>query len=295
MFTISVLLGICVLGVVFLYAQRPDVRNPERLQVAVTFFPLAEFARNIGGEDVEVLQVVPEGVEPHEYEPTSQDIQRILSSDIILVNGGGVDVWAEDLARRSGIPFLVMSDIIPFLEQDSVQDPHVWLDMVHAKTMVGTIALLFAQIDEVHQTTYATRASAFSERLSALDMQFSSMIDRCALRTIFVAHNAFSYWEVRYNVDVRAIAEGSSEGESSVQDIVQSIHEAQAAGVTTIFFESPEHAALVETIAQEIGVHTDVLSPLETRTSEQAATGATYETLMQENITALSRALACQY
>lgn len=282
---------IILFGGFWLMRLKQDEQKSNGIQVVATFFPLADFARTIGGTGVSVYQITPDGVEAHEYEPSPQDVAAFLSADVVLMNGGGVDAWAEALipdAEAQGVTVLRMSDVISFI------DPHVWLDPVRAQEMVRAIGATFAQEDPENAEIYSGNSKKFETDIAVLDQDFITTLASCESRVIFVAHDAFSYWELRYNVEVHAVSGIAPESEPSVQKLASLIKEAKERGATTIFFESPASTALAQTIAGEIGATVDVLSPLEGRTPEQVAAGATYLTLMRENLHALSKALSCK-
>lgn len=294
--------------------------TPEGMRVVATFFPLADFAGSIGGAGIDVHQITPDGVEAHEYEPSPQDVAAFLSADVALINGGGVDVWAEALipeAEAQGVTVLRMSDVVSFIGKteefaddhadDNYEeegddnhayegsiDPHAWLDPIRAQEMARAIGDAFAQEDPENAEMYIENSQKLEANIAVLDRDFIATLASCESRAIFVAHDAFSYWALRYNVEVHAVSGVAPESEPSVQKLASLIREAKELQVTTIFFESPASTALAETIASEIGATVDVLSPLEGRTPEQVAAGATYLTLMRENLHALSKALSCQ-
>ncbi len=315
MMGVFAVVAVCVWGAWYVGKSTGEEVKESRVQVVATFFPLADFARSVGGSNVDVIQTTPDGVEVHEYEPSPQDVATLLSADVVLVNGGGVDAWAEALipdAEAAGVTVVRMSDVVPFLERAEEQeeddhegeqnihgheegiDPHAWLDLARAQEMVRAIGEALIVQDAEHADEYTSNTSAFRVSLAELDQHFQATLATCQSRTIFAAHDAFSYWGLRYNIDVHAVSGIAPEAEPSVQDLANMIREAKAFHVTTIFFESPASAALATTIADEIGAAVDVLNPLEGRTPEHIASGATYLTIMQENLNALSKALTCQ-
>lgn len=295
---VVVMLGL-VLGGWFL-AQReqtPEGGNAEKLSIAATFFPLADFARAVGGAQVEVTQITPDGAEVHEYEPSPQDITELLSADVVLINGGGLEPWAEKLTadiQSAGRVVVRMSDVVPFLSLENEQDPHAWLDPARAQTMVRAIAKAFGEKDSGHAAAYSASAEAFISKLITLDDAFSNTLRTCETKNVLVAHDAFQAWELRYNITIHAVAGISPEAEPSLERMVELVQEAKELGVTTVFFESPASTALAETIAKEIGASVGVLSTLEGRTSEEITKGEGYIAIMQKNLDALARALSCQ-
>lgn len=314
---IRAVLGSCALVVIGIFGwfigSRPEAsKDSERLLVVATFFPLADWARTVGFDEVLVMQVVPDGVEPHDYEPSPRDVEQFLSADVILINGGGVDAWAEDLipdAEAAGAIVVRMSDIVPFIvvnedehEEEGEEDehgnegnldPHAWLDSARAQEMVRAIAEAFMLKDKANIATYATNADNFRAQLKELERTFSETLASCEKNTILVAHDAFQYWELRYGINIESITGISPEAEPSIQDLARITQEAKDLGITTIFFESPTSTAVATTLANEIGASVDILYPLEGRTNEQIVSRATYTDIMEQNLSALSRALSC--
>lgn len=307
--------GICallLLGVAgwFLGSRSDTPEDSGKLVVVATFFPLADWARSVGSDEVSVMQVVPDGVEPHDYEPSPRDVEAMLSADVVLINGAGVDTWAEDVipdAEAAGVTVVRMSDVVPFVEigeeeheedeedhgHEGSLDPHAWLDIGRAQEMVRAIAETFIVKDEAHLATYATNADSLRRALAELDTRFSHTLASCEKDTILVAHDAFTYWELRYGIEIASVSGISPEAEPSVQELARLTEEAKEKGITTVFFESPASTAVATTIANEIGASVDVLYPLEGRTQEQITAAATYTDIMEQNLSALSRALTC--
>lgn len=299
---------IIFLGCTGWYAgSRTREETPEGLQVAATFFPLADFASTIGGDAVSVTQIVPDGAEPHEYEPSPRDIQNVLDADVVLVNGGGVDAWIDDIlpdAQARGAQVVRMSDVVPFIDRaaESAEvsngaltmiDPHAWLDLGRVQDMVRAMSDAFEQKDPAHAEEYATRTSALQAQLATLDDAYKTTFATCTSRDVLVTHDAFHYWDLRYRIAMHAITGLSESSEPSIQDIALLVENIKKWNVTTVFFESSTSSALATTLAEEVGATTDVLFTLESRTPEQIAAHATYTTLMEQNLSALSRALSC--
>jgi zinc transport system substrate-binding protein len=285
----------------FVESSTRSLQEERSLAVAATFFPIADFARSIGFDEVAVHQIVPDGVEPHEYEPSPSDVVNMLSADVVLINGGGVDAWAEKLIpdiQANGGLVVRMDEVAPFValagdDQGGTLDPHAWLDPARAQEMVRAIAEAFIAKDEAHVATYAMNADTLRTELQHLDSTFSETLASCASRTVLVTHDAFQYWALRYNLSIEAVTGVSPDVEPSVRDLAELTERAKELEVTTIFFESPASTALASTLAAEVGASVDVLSPLEGRTNEEIKAAATYTTIMEKNLEALAKALTC--
>lgn len=288
------------------------------LRVSATFYPLAHFAQQVSGPDAVVIQVAPAGVEPHDFEPTPKDVSSLLSSDILIVNGAGVDAWAEELEREfteKGGSFLLMEealDLLPAEEEDDHEeseeeghgeeeddhehgplDPHVWLDPSLASRQVDLIAQTLSARDPANADAYARRANDYRAELETLDRRFAEGLKECEDRTVVVAHDAFRYLGRRYGLEMVAIAGMSPDEEPSPKQVAQLVEIAREKGVTTVFFETLASPKLAETLAGEIDARTAVLNPLEGLTPDEAAAGKTYLSVMEENLSALRTALRC--
>ena len=299
MHTVLIFVVLAVIGVLFSYKASPpsfqkSQEKPYQLTIVATFFPFADIARSVGGADIEVIQLVQDGQEPHEYEPSVQDVERMLTADIFFMNGGSIDGWAEKLipeAEQRGVRVVRMSDISP---EVVVADTHAWMDFAYAQKMTNAIRQALAEQDGYHAEDYQRRADTLYEEIEVLDRTFFEVLHACTQHDVFVIHNAFSAWEVKYELMIHALVGQSSEAEPSLHDIAQFVEEARKKEASTIFFEALDAEPLAHTVAQEIGATTKMLSPLEGRTAEDITQSATYVTLMEKNLATLTHALSCQ-
>lgn len=323
---VVIILGtVLILSVVFVFLARGmretnTTINPSALQVTATFYPLAEFARKVGGEHVAIETITPSGTEPHDFEPTPRDIVKIRTSDVFLVNGAGLDPWATDVAHDvedEGVHALVMSDHIEQIasinEQDdhadedeheneeddhghqdsSGQDPHFWLDPIRVQEMVDMIAAAFAEADPEHAADYQANADQYKKELDELDAAFKTGLASCETKEFVVSHAAFSYLADRYNLDMHSIAGISPEDEPSPRRLAELTEFVREEGVEIILFETLVSPKIAETLARETDAKTGVLNPLEGLTAAEAAAGRDYIYVMRENLSMLRSALRC--
>lgn len=283
------------------------------LQVVASFFPYAEFARAVGGEAVSVMTLVPSGIEPHDFEPTPRDMEKLYRADVVILNGAGIDAWAEKLVpelTKHGVRVMRMADSLDsLLVQDEGHaaevtgsdihgalisaDPHFWLDPVLAEMQVGRIMGVFSEVDPIHQSQYASRGSSFIEELHALDREYDSGLRTCRLRTVVTAHNAFTYLAKRYTLEVVSIAGLSPHTEPSPGRLAEITRLVRERGIRYIFFETLSSPELSETIAREAGVGTLVFNPIEGGMIGEDGLPETYLGLMRQNLIHLRRALEC--
>ena len=275
-----------------------QVPQDDRLQIVVSFFPYGEFARAVVGDRATVSELVPSGVEPHDFEPTPRDIERMYRADIVIINGAGIDAWAEKVARElpeRGVRVIRMADGIELLsasEEGHCADPHFWLDPVLAQSQVRTIARVVGEQDGQYRDFYQARAEVFALELGRLDQEYQTGLSQCRLRTIVTSHDAFAYLAKRYLLETVSIAGLSPDAEPSSQRLAEIARETSRLGVKFIFFETLSSPKLAQTLAGELGIGTLVFDPIEGSPVVDGAR-ATYTELMRSNLRNLEVALEC--
>ena len=307
---IAVVLG-AIVFVVIKNTQKVPQETPDTIKVVASFYPLAEFSKQVGGDNVKVINIVPPGVGPHGFEPTPLDITKVYSADIFIFNGSGFDPWAEKIApelKNRGVSVINMTEHFELLKgvcehkhhkhgakhKGEEFDPHIWLDPVLAKKQVEIIRDALKERDPKNSSMYESRANDYLTKLSELDEKYKEGLASCAMRDIVVSHAAFGYLAKRYNLNVVNIAGLSPEEEPSPRRIAEIAKFARARNIKYIFFETLVSPKLAETIAREIGAQTLVFNPLEGLTDEELRAGKNYISVMEENLATLRLALQCK-
>lgn len=270
-----------------------DEMVDEKINVVASFYPLYEFSQKVAGDRAEVIRVIPEDTEPHEYEPTPRQIEEIYRADLFIFNGFGLDPWAERLQKdleSKGIHVLPMASKMGLTSND---DPHFWLDPVLAGHEVELIRDALIAIDPDGRQTYQANAAAALKELQVLDRDFKMGLQSCPTREIVVSHDAYSYLAQRYNLTLFPIAGISPEEEPSPRQLADLVQTVQQKNIKVIFFETLASPRLAETLSRETGAELLVLNPLEGRTAAEVQSGATYFSLMQKNLNEIRMALQC--
>jgi zinc transport system substrate-binding protein len=270
-----------------------------KIDVVTSFYPLFFFAAEIGGEKAAVTNITPAGIEPHDYEPTGRDVALIEGSQMLILNGGGLEVWAEsikDNLKSSKTNIIVAGEGLATaqMEEDGEKqtDPHVWLDPNLAVKMVDKIAEGYVRADAGNSEYYLSRATDLKKRLADLDQEYRQDLARCQSRDIVTSHAAFNYLAKAYSLDQIPIRGLSPDVEPSAQAISAVVDFARQNNVKYIFFEELVSPKLAQTIASEVGAETLVLSPLE-GLPEDATAEENYFSVMRANLQNLKLALQC--
>lgn len=265
--------------------------SPARVDVVAAFYPLAEAVRQVGGRYVHVVDVTPAGVEPHDLELTTDQVDRIQDARLVVVLGDDFQPALEKAARdRDGATLVV----VDHLRSETNDDPHVWLDPARMRDIVDAVQAALTKVAPKHAKVFALRAARFDAQLSRLDVEFSVGLARCERRLLVTAHEAFGYLASAYALSQRGVAGLSPDAEPDPKRLAELADLARDEGVTTIFTEELVPPKVAETLAREAGgLKTEVLNPLEGLTDEQRARGDGYVSVMRDNLEKLRTALGC--
>lgn len=287
-------------------------QRPHKLKAVVTLFPLYDFARQVGGDKVDVQLLLPPGLEPHSFEPKPEDMLNINRADLFIFTNRYMEPWAVKLLKgidsgtvtavdaSEGAEFLPLAgdghdhDHGGTSAEQQRLDPHIWLSIPNAQRMVANIAAAFAQKDPAHAAFYRANANRYSERLAALDAMYRSELSRCRSRTIIHGgHYAFGYLAKRYGLHYRAAYAASANAEPSPRALVDLVRMMKEEPVRTIFYEEILSPAMAEMIARETGAQLVKLHGLHTVTRAELEQGVTYLSLMEKNLENLRKGLEC--
>jgi zinc transport system substrate-binding protein len=264
----------------------------DRLDVAAAFYPLAEAARQVGGRHVRVDDLTPAGAEPHDLELDTDDVDAVLDAGLAIVLGDGFQPAVEDAAdMRDGPTLEVLRHVARGRRGD---DPHVWLDPVRYRTVVGVVADALADADRRNAAAYRRNAARYRQKLVDLDADFAAGLAECRSRTILTAHDAFGWLAARYDLEQRGVAGLEPDAEPDPERLADLADLAEREGVTTVFTETLVSTRLARTLAREAGgLRTAVLDPLEGLDEERIDDGDDYVSVMRDNLAKLRKALGC--
>ena len=257
-----------------------------KLQVITSATFLYEFSQNVGKEMIDVTLLVPMGADPHDWEPTIRDREKLQKADVIIVNGIGYEHWLGSFDSNDNQGILVdTSNGISTLdfekhddhakeddhdgheEEDKHNhedlDPHIWLNPVYAQLQVKNIANALSNSDPTNKNYYQSNAAIYNKELDLLDSKIRTELSGC--KTDFITfHNAFSYFSEEYGLTQHTIiSSNDSHGEVTPQTLENIISLARELNIKVIFAEESTSTKTSQVIADEIGGKVLVLSPLE--------------------------------
>ncbi len=310
---LSLMLVISLLGGCTPTPSTPSV-NPsensgitEKLSVYASFYPMYDFALKVGGDKIEIANMVPAGTEPHDWEPTASDITNLEKADVFIYNGADMEHWVDKVLESLQNKDLIAAEASQGLtlleghhdeeedenaeEEEEHHDPHVWLSPIKAKREMENIKNAFIQADADNKDYYEANYEKYAAEFDKLDKEFKDTLSVLPNKDIIVAHQAFGYLCADYGLNQIPIEGLSPDSEPDPARMAEIIKFAKEHNVKIIFFEELVSPKVAETIANTIGAKTDMLNPIEGLSDEQLAAGDDYFSAMRQNLQSLKAAL----
>src|SRR4051812_9348450 len=186
----------------------------KKLQIVTTFYPMYYFAKKVAGDSANVELLIPNGAEPHDWEPTAKDMAKIQDADVFIYNSQYFEIWTEKVLKSindsnlkvveasSGIKLMdaLESEEHGHSEHTSSKDPHVWLSPVLAQQEVNTIAKALEQADSKNKDQFQKNAEALNAELTNLDHLYKETIDNAKKKEFVTQHAAFGYLAKQYGL-----------------------------------------------------------------------------------------------
>lgn len=231
--------------------------------VVATSTIIADWAEQIGGDQIELTSILQPGADPHVYEPVPADSVAFEQADLILYNGYNLEPGLIRLLTAAGAnaQHLPVGEVVPPLNLEeagqSVPDPHVWGDVSNAVPMVEAIRDEFIELAPDQADTFTANAAAYIEELNQIHEWIATQTATIppAQRQLVTTHDAFQYYANAYGLTVAGTLIGiSTEEQPSAQTVQQLVTVIQDLGVPAIFAETTINPQLITTVAQEAGV-----------------------------------------
>jgi zinc transport system substrate-binding protein len=265
--------------------------NGGRPLVAVAAYPFAWLLRQVGGPDVQVVDLVKGGAEPHDVELGPRQVVQVQASDLVVGLHGfqpALDDAVEDRASLLDLgPVMGERKASDGLGGKASLDPHVWLDPSRMAAAARAVGDRLAAVAPARAAAFRQRAATTQARLLQLDAAFRTGLASCPRRDLVTGHAAFGYLASRYGLQQVGVTGTDPEGEPSPARVADVVRYARSHDVRTVFV-APGEPGTARTVASELGTGTTALDTLEAERP-----GEDYVTAMQSDLRALRTGLGC--
>jgi ABC-type Zn uptake system ZnuABC Zn-binding protein ZnuA/ABC-type Mn2+/Zn2+ transport system permease subunit len=241
-----------------------------KLDVVATTTQIGDFAREVGGEAVEVDQILQPNTDPHDYEPRPSDVEGAAHASLVFANGDDLDAWIDQIVSDSGsdAEIIDLGAKVPIRRpgessgaEASKYDPHWWHDPRNAEAAVRAIERALAAADPSHKAEFHRNATAYLAELRALDHGIAKCIGSVppARRKLVTDHDAFGYFADRYGIEVvgAVIPSQTTQAQASAKDLSELAQTIEAEKVKAIFPESSLSTKVADAIARQTGASAD--------------------------------------
>ncbi|MFP8967749.1 metal ABC transporter solute-binding protein, Zn/Mn family [Pokkaliibacter sp. CJK22405] len=268
------------------------------IKAVASFSILGDVVRAVGGDAVEVTDLIPANGDPHEFEPSPADSRLLKEADVTFLSGEGLENWFERLAKASGstkAPVVVSEGISTHtMDEDgeTVIDPHVWNAVPNVEHWVGAIETALIKADPEDAATFKANADAYRTKLQKLDGWIRDELANIPKdqRKVLTSHDAFGYYAKAYGVTFLSPLGLSTDADASAAEVASLIKQIQAEGVKTYFFENSNDPRLVKQIASATGAQSGGELYPESLSGEDGP-ASTYLKLMHYNTEMLVKAM----
>lgn len=259
----------------------------DKLQVYTSFYAMYDFARMIGGDMAEIYNICPTGSEPHEFEPTAQDMAKLSDSDVFIYNGMDMEHWAESVVSTlgDGVKVVEASAEIPNITENG--DPHVWLDPENAYAQMEAIAESFIEADPENSEYYEKNLSECLIKINELDEAYKTAASGFKSHDIITSHEAYFSLCNAYGLVQMAVNGVDNEGEPTPARMAEIEMHIETNNIKYIFAEPLSESKVLNTIAADTGCEILTLDPFEGNTENND-----YFTVMYKNLESLKKALS---
>lgn len=287
--------------------------NDEKLSskplITTSNFAIYDVIKHIGADKIELVNILPFGVDPHSFEPTPKLIVKLEKSQLFFYSGEVLEPWTQHL--EVGIKGVDVSKFVTLEEFDENEeegaeeeheehhhhhgayDPHYWLDIENMKQIAHVVTEKLSMLDPKNKHLFEKNEKSYVASLDEVDSLYKQTLLSCKLDTIVVTHNAFSYLAQRYGFKVESLTGLSTEAQPSAMDVKHIFQEIQQKKINIVFFENFSNNKNIQTIADDLSIEVENLEPLGNITADEREQNLSYTDIMKQNLEKIAKAMQC--
>lgn len=267
---LAVVMGFSACGSV----KQTNTEKESKVKVSVTFNAMKEFVEAVGGDKVEISTIIPDGTEPHDFEPKAQDLAGLSTAQIFVYSGFGMEAWVDEAVKAANNSKLITVEAskgavaIANTEPEEIQehgqyDPHIWLSPKGAEIEVKNIKDALVKADPSNKEYYEKNAADFVSKLESLYNEYNEKFKSVGKKSFVTGHAAFAYLCRDFGLEQNSVEDVFAEGEPSAQQLAELVEYCKQNKVTTIFAEEMASPEISKTLANEVGAAVETIYTIE--------------------------------
>ncbi|SHK67227.1 zinc transport system substrate-binding protein [Clostridium cavendishii DSM 21758] len=253
--------------------------NNDKVKVMVSIYPLKEFTEAIGKDKVEVKALVPEGSEPHDFDPKPKDLEALNKTEIFVYNGLGMEEWIDKvlgtIENKNSVNHvdngIVRTEVVDSslsvntIKTDGKLDPHIWLSLKEAKIQALNIKNALVKVDAKNKDFYEGNYKEFTKSIDEVIEKNTSRFNNLNNKDFVTSHAAFGYLCRDFGLEQKSAQDVFGEGELTPQKLKEIVEFTKKYNIKTIFMENSDSAKVSETLAKEVGGKVQKIYTLENK------------------------------
>lgn len=282
-------------------------QNMESVSVYASFFPIYNLTKQIAGDKFDVKSFTNLKTESHGWEPSAKDIVQLSNSELMFINGAGMEEWEESLESSSDIKLVDTSENIELIEASHDHDndhededddhnhgefdPHTWLSPKNGIAQARVIAEKLSEIDPTNKDYYMDNYKKIEKDLNAMIDEYTKKFNNLDNKNFLVSHQAFGYLAHDFDLNQIALTSLGATEDADAKTLRDAINKAEDLGINTVFYEMGGSDKSAKTIADEIDATIVPLNTLEFATDEELSNGTSYQDLIEYNLEELYKSM----
>lgn len=272
-------------------------KDTQKLTVVATVFPLYDFARAIGGDNIEITMLINPGSEVHSYDPLPSDMMAVYDSDLFLYIGGESDKWVDTLFDDGSLNALSLINCVSHEQihehHHKHADEHIWTSSQNAILMLEAICESLIELDAKNAETYRRNCDAYIQKIMAVSDEISDIVSKYENPFVLVADRfPFIYFTEEYGIEYESAFDGCAVStDISLKTMMRLTETIENRNVKTVFCTELSNQRIAKALQEETGVEIVELHSGHNVTLDDFNKGITYIDIMHRNKIALERGI----
>ncbi len=291
-------LTLCLFSALTLFACGNKIQpaNDGKIKVSVTFDAMKEFTLAVGGNKVDISTIIPDGTEPHDFEPKPRDIAGLSNAQVFVYNGMDMETWVNAAVNAADNKNLVTVEaskgVTPIkatdtgVSSDSRYDPHVWISLKDAEIEASNIKDALIRVDPSDSSYFEKNCGNFTSQIESLYKTYQAKFNKVSKKDFVTGHAAFAYLCRDFGLRQNSVEDVFADGEPSAQKLKQLIDYCKTNKVNTVFVEDMVSPAVSNTLADAAGAKVEKIY-----TIESSEGGKSYIERMEYNLNVIYSSL----
>jgi zinc transport system substrate-binding protein len=257
-------------------STQKNQKDNSKIEIVASFHAIGEFAKAVGGNKVDVKVIVPDGTEPHDFEPKAMDIARMSEARLFVYNGLGMEAWADKVTASINSTELVKvdtskdADLIANNKTDEINergqyDPHLWLSLKGAQIQAKNIKVALEKVDPSNRDYYDKNYTEFYNKLEKLYNEYLGKFKVIKNKNFVTGHAAFAYLCRDFGLKQNSVENVFAEGEPSANRLRELVEYCKSNSIKVVFLEDMASPKISETLAREVNAKVEKIYTVESK------------------------------